>query len=709
MAESTSLASNPGAHPATARAGIPARSGDGASGSRLHFPGIRSLRALILCLLAFPVAGCGDRGKEEMHKLWSKLFQADLRPLDEEAVALRRELRGLPMIFPSQQSSRIGYHSQLTITRREGVLRRDARYIVLDLGKRQRIDSIVLVPADFAIDRNPGPGYGFPVRWRVEAADEPGFSEPTVLVDHTGVDFPNPGSFPVVVPAEDLEARYIRLTATRPFSHSNRNLLALGEIMVLQGNRNLAAGLPPEAIRGSESDESPPRWSKANLVDGQSILGAPVGVIQARSEGFQSSAAAHADTTKWVQIDLGREAVLQEVRLLPARAGEYPARRGFGFPLRYKVEVSREPDFREPVVVASFLEEDVVSPCENPVSLPVPDVTARYVRLTAVRLAERNDDYVLAMAEMEVYSEGRNIALHAPVTVPDSDSRETGIWSTRFLTDGFNSQRNILEWPEWFAGLERRRWIEARMAELEGLRAETMEASIRRFTFWTMVIIGGVMVLAGFAIWRNRRTRIRDLEMLRQRIARDVHDEIGSGLGTIALLSQMAGANDANPPRVREEFREIHNLSRQITESLRDIVWFIRPETRTVGDLAQRLRETAASMLAAVPHEFHVDPAAMRRSLPLEFKRHVLLVFKEALHNLMRHSQATHATIQVGGTPKSFTLEVRDNGTGFDVSGPSSGAGLTGMLQRAETLGGTLTITSEPGSGTTLRLDVPWP
>src|SRR5690606_37646171 len=114
----------------------------------------------------------------------------------------------------------------------------------------------------------PGPGYGFPVRWQLEASDDPSFSEPTVIVDHTGDDFPNPGSQPVVVPADDLEARYVRLTSTRLFSHSNRNLLALGEMMVLQGNRNLAAGLSPEAIRGSESEESPPRWSKMNLVDG---------------------------------------------------------------------------------------------------------------------------------------------------------------------------------------------------------------------------------------------------------------------------------------------------------------------------------------------------------------------------------------------------------------------------------------------------------
>ena len=199
------------------------------------------------------------------------------------------------------------------------------------------------------------------------------------------------------------------------------------------------------------------------------------------------------------------------------------------------------------------------------------------------------------------------------------------------------------------------------------------------------------------------------MEALRQRIARDVHDEIGSGLGTIALLSQMAGSKTSHPEEARQDFSEIHHLSREITESLRDIVWLIRPETRTLGDLAQRLRETAASMLAAVPHEFSVDPAVQGRELPLEFKRQVLLIFKEALHNLMRHARAHHAVVKIGGTAVDFILELADDGLGFDPVLPVSGAGLTGMKQRAATLGGHLDLNAAPGTGTQLRLAVPWP
>lgn len=667
---------------------------------------------LSLVLLLQP-AGCAPRaapGEEEREESdphtggLTEILSPELRQLDAEERNLRQELPTLPTIFPEQQTERIGYSGKPLSQRR---MPQDSRFIRFDLGSKQTIDRVVLVPADFAIDQDAGAGYGFPVRWRVEVADEASFEDAVVLADHTGEDFPNPGLWPVSVKAPEVSGRYVRLTAMKLFSRGGRSLLALGEMMVLQDGRNLAASLPPEAIRVSDSDEVPRSWSQRNLVDGQSVLGTPSGVIPARTEGFQSHPERTPDAVKWVQVDLGSELPLEEVRLLPARAGGYPLRRGFGFPLRYRVEVSVDPDFKSPVTVSDRMEEDFPNPRENPVVVRVPGTAARYVRLTASRLTERFDDYVLALAELQVISGGRNVALGAPASA--LDSRESGIWSTRFLTDGFTSQRDIAEWPDFLDRLERRRLVEARLAEIPLLRQEVTRDVLRRISWWSAFAAGGLILITLVALRRNQLGRRRELQALRQRIARDVHDEIGSGLGTIALLSQMAGANQAHPAQVRQDFSEIHTLSREITESLRDIVWLIRPETRTMGDLAQRLRETAAAMLAAVPHEFEADPSVSGRELPLEFKRQILLVFKEALHNLMRHSGATEAQVRVGGDPGKFSLELRDNGRGFDAGRPVSGAGMTGMRQRASTLGGVLVIQTSPGMGTRLRLEVPWP
>jgi signal transduction histidine kinase len=646
-------------------------------------------------------------------------FSAGPRGLEAEERRLREELAALPALFPDQQTDRIGYSSKPANVRRggpgarqgqpaAGPRRPETGVIRFDLGSKQKIDGIVLVPADFAVDADPGAGYGFPVRWRVELADEPSFEDAVLAADHTAADFPNPGPWPISVELDEGAAgRYVRLTAVKLWERQGRSLLALGELMVLQGGRNLAAGLPRDAIRVTDTDETPRNWSVLNLVDSQSVLGAPSGTTLSSTEGFQSQAERSPLAVKWVQVDLGRSWPLEEVRLFPARAMEFPARRGFGFPLRWRLEASVEADFARPILLGDWTKNDFANPCENPVVVPVPGTEARFVRVTALKLSERFNDFVLAMSELEVSSGGINVAAGQAVTA--SDSRETPRWSDRFLTDGSNSQRQLAAWPDYLKGLEQRRLAEMRLAALPEHRQELIRGRMQRIMAWVTGMLGLIILAAAWAARRNSRGRRREMEALRQRIARDVHDEIGSGLGTIALLSQMAGAKASHPAGARQDFSEINHLSREITESLRDIVWLIRPETRTLGDLAQRLRETATSMLAAVPHEFTLDPAVQRRALPLEFKRQILLVFKEALHNLMRHANASHATVNVGGSDTHFILELHDDGQGFDPTAPVSGAGLTGMKQRAATLGGQLEITTAPTQGTRLKLAVPWP
>ncbi|MEI9893296.1 MAG: discoidin domain-containing protein [Chthoniobacter sp.] len=251
-------------------------------------------------------------------------------------------------------------------------------------------------------------------------------------------------------------------------------------------------------MTASDAYNNAPTWEPANATDGQSVLGAAVEITPAPGNGWHARTARSADAEKWVQVDLGSDMPLDEVRLYPARPKDFPARRGFGFPPRFRVEASDDASFAQPVVLFDQTQTDYVNPAENPVVIPVRDVRARFIRVTATKLWERTNDFIFALAELEVYSGGRNVALGVPVT--SLDGIEAPSWSRRFLADGFNSQGRILEVETWLRGLSRRREIEHELGQLEAERGHRMTeltaAAWRSALAWLLVLGGGRVVVA---------------------------------------------------------------------------------------------------------------------------------------------------------------------------------------------------------------------
>ncbi len=156
------------------------------------------------------------------------------------------------------------------------------------------------------------------------------------------------------------------------------------------------------------------------------------------SNGYHSAIMPSADAVKWVQVDLGAVTAIDEVRLFPARPTDFPDSPGFGFPGRFRVEISDEPAFRGPRGLADHTRADFASPGDNPYRIPAKGEKGRYVRVTATRLWKRLNDYVFALAEVQVISGGKNVAKGKPVSA--FDSIEAGRWSRRYLVDDFDSR-----------------------------------------------------------------------------------------------------------------------------------------------------------------------------------------------------------------------------------------------------------------------------
>ena len=223
-------------------------------------------------------------------------------------------------------------------------------------------------------------------------------------------------------------------------------------------------------------------------------------------------------------------------------------------------------------------------------------------------------------------------------------------------------------------------------------------------TWWFRCLVAGLIILFFVGIYEIRLAAERRLNRLRWRIARDLHDEVGSNLGSIALLGEVA-PKTTNVPY--EEISEIRRIALQTIESLRDIVWFLDPGKDNLEDLVPRMRETARTMLPGIKFDLRSSIAGATTCPSLELRRNLFPIFKEILHNIVRHSRATQVEIEVETSPRQFLLKVSDNGKGFEESTVRPGNGLKNLRRRAADLKGELKIASNPGQGTTVTLKAP--
>ncbi len=215
---------------------------------------------------------------------------------------------------------------------------------------------------------------------------------------------------------------------------------------------------------------------------------------------------------------------------------------------------------------------------------------------------------------------------------------------------------------------------------------------------------------AAYALHRLRLARALELERVRSRVARDLHDDVGAGLSEIAILSEVARAQGGS--RELPVLSEIGDRARDLVDAMTDIVWSTDPRKDDVASLVQRIRRFAANALESrgivwtleVPEDFEA------RRLDPERRRQIFLVVKEALANVARHSRCARAAVRILSAPDELAVEVEDDGVGLrGAAGADTGHGLANMRARAAAVGGELRLGAGERSGTIVRLRVPLP
>jgi signal transduction histidine kinase len=217
------------------------------------------------------------------------------------------------------------------------------------------------------------------------------------------------------------------------------------------------------------------------------------------------------------------------------------------------------------------------------------------------------------------------------------------------------------------------------------------------------------LIIIVVAAYNHRITQLKKMTEVRLRISRDLHDDIGSTLSSISLMSKMASGNGSAKAKPDEVFATIGTASSQAMDLMSDIVWSVNPENDKMTNVISRIREYGSSMLEAADISFRIEAGAdlERMNLPMEKRKDVYLIYKEAVNNLAKYSQATEALVKLSCEKELLTLQVKDNGRGFDMRSVHSGNGLKNMEARAARLKAAFKITSAQGNGTSMTLTLP--
>lgn len=226
-------------------------------------------------------------------------------------------------------------------------------------------------------------------------------------------------------------------------------------------------------------------------------------------------------------------------------------------------------------------------------------------------------------------------------------------------------------------------------------------------TGWFQVLCIALVAAVLYAIYRYRQGQRRRLERIRDRIAADLHDDMGSTLSSIRIFSDVVQQQIAPVrPEAVPVLQRISTSATTLSESMQDIIWTIQTKNDSLADVVTRMREFGLKMAEAKTIQFQMQVSDSFDSLRLnvEQRRNLYLIFKESLNNAVKYAEASRIEVGLNVTGKQLRLVILDNGRGFDAATVRTGNGLPNLQKRAKEIKGQLTLTSATEQGTKIEL-----
>ncbi len=237
---------------------------------------------------------------------------------------------------------------------------------------------------------------------------------------------------------------------------------------------------------------------------------------------------------------------------------------------------------------------------------------------------------------------------------------------------------------------------------------KTEQACVQRII--KNVFITGFALLLFITFLFINRLRLRQtlkLQMIRNKIAGDLHDDVGSTLSSIAIFSELANEEvKEKSAKASALLFTINENARSTIESMSDVVWAINPENDRFKNILQRMRTFASGILEAkhIDLKFEASSALSGLKLSMDKRKNLYLLFKEAVNNVAKYSAGKNCTIKLWLEGKILNMEIADDGIGFDMNDHIGGNGLLNMRKRSEEMNGEVSIHSIKENGTTIQL-----
>ncbi|WP_372846201.1 sensor histidine kinase [Pontiella sp.] len=524
-----------------------------------------------------------------------------------------------------------------------------------------------------------------------------------------------PQSLPNLIEFPPVLTRKLTLRCTDLPQHPYEMWHAAGfaEICIFSGSDNVA---PRAVCKTSSSRQGYHVLAQEFLTDAQTPLGLPQLSSRSKSHPFIKKGRLGNKVipgSYTLTCTYPREIPIDTVRIDPAIEHSY----GQNFPVRFAIELL---DAHGRVVQSdtTYQSFPLRKPGLNPYFAYFPETTAQAVRLTVYEASQPVPKAVpgIAFSEIAALHKGEEAARAtafeeqflgkklraAPGDPPDTEAM-------RLLApanDGLTHSGQVLPLRQWVVGLVRRQQLMEEQLILQNLQKKTLTDIGKILVHGSLTLLFLVIGGAAYLIVRNRIRMRKELRSTRARIASDLHDDVGSNLGTIILhVEKLQEQTDTPPDQKRLE--AIYRLTRESVFGLREVLSTTAPEVGRTQNIVAYMQELAGLILGKTTYTFESGPAMSEALLEHSLRKGILLFYKEALYNAKRHSGCSHIDISLRLREREIVLWIKDKGSGMDEAVLARPRTLRTLKQRAEWLHANLQIQSNPGRGTELTLIIP--